>query len=359
MQGRGETGDARENLPTSGIALREQQRAAVDELDSLARDRSTSDHTLISPNPSPGVEGGRVRDWRGRKRKRGLRVNWATLERRCHRSGTRTLLARGRRGGIRFPVMHRVLEALRNIPITDLRQRRQPQHPICPAPLTSDSKQQVRVTELKLPATGATMAEQLARSPPTKANRAQYPVGSPEFRKWGSFWTMPLVSGFSRGSPVSPAPSFRRCSIFTLNNCSSALKNFLLRPLAHERNLIYTVQDQDGNTARLARKSDEALGVRVSVVRIAPSRLDLGRSLERRIGEDPTSIPETAVLISGFSIANSGEIQAALNMEVLRADVDEARWVRSSPGMQDNEVTGDPREKPVDQRNRRALLGSP
>ncbi|KAJ8880157.1 hypothetical protein PR048_016622 [Dryococelus australis] len=25
--------------------------------------------------------------------------------------------------------------------------------------------------------------------------------------------TMPLVSGFSRGSPVSPALSFRRCSI--------------------------------------------------------------------------------------------------------------------------------------------------
>ncbi|KAJ8875977.1 hypothetical protein PR048_023885 [Dryococelus australis] len=34
----------------------------------------------------------------------------------------------------------------------------------------------------------------------------------------------------------------------------------------------------DGNTARLARRSDEALGVRVSVARIAPSLLDLGRA---------------------------------------------------------------------------------
>ncbi|KAJ8894547.1 hypothetical protein PR048_007204 [Dryococelus australis] len=34
----------------------------------------------------------------------------------------------------------------------------------------------------------------------------------------------------------------------------------------------------DGNTARLARRGDEALGVRVSVARIAPSFLDLGRA---------------------------------------------------------------------------------
>ncbi|KAJ8893683.1 hypothetical protein PR048_006283 [Dryococelus australis] len=34
----------------------------------------------------------------------------------------------------------------------------------------------------------------------------------------------------------------------------------------------------DGNTARLARRSDEALGVRVSVARIAPSLLDLERA---------------------------------------------------------------------------------
>ncbi|KAJ8872518.1 hypothetical protein PR048_026124 [Dryococelus australis] len=62
---------------------------------------------------------------------------------------------------------------------------------------------------------GATVAERLARSPPTKANRVHSPAGSPDFRKWESCRTMPLVGGFSRGSPVSPAPSFRRRSIFT------------------------------------------------------------------------------------------------------------------------------------------------
>ncbi|KAJ8880084.1 hypothetical protein PR048_020707 [Dryococelus australis] len=62
----------------------------------------------------------------------------------------------------------------------------------------------------------AAVAERLARSPPTKANRVQTPAGSlPDYRIWESCRTMPLVGGFSRGSPVSPAPSFRRCSILT------------------------------------------------------------------------------------------------------------------------------------------------
>ncbi|KAJ8886199.1 hypothetical protein PR048_012408 [Dryococelus australis] len=61
----------------------------------------------------------------------------------------------------------------------------------------------------------ATVTGRLARSPPTKANRAQSPAGSPDFRKWESCWTMPLVGGFSRGSPVSHAPSVRHRSIFT------------------------------------------------------------------------------------------------------------------------------------------------
>ncbi|KAJ8891437.1 hypothetical protein PR048_003965 [Dryococelus australis] len=55
----------------------------------------------------------------------------------------------------------------------------------------------------------------LAPSPPTKANLAQSPAGSPDFRKWESCRTMSLVGGFSRGSPVSPTPSFRCRSIFT------------------------------------------------------------------------------------------------------------------------------------------------
>ncbi|KAJ8869160.1 hypothetical protein PR048_030728 [Dryococelus australis] len=54
--------------------------------------------------------------------------------------------------------------------------------------------------------TGATMAERLARSPPTKTIWVQTPAGSPDFRMLKSCRTMPLVGGFSRGSPVSPNP---------------------------------------------------------------------------------------------------------------------------------------------------------
>ncbi|KAJ8870958.1 hypothetical protein PR048_027260 [Dryococelus australis] len=61
----------------------------------------------------------------------------------------------------------------------------------------------------------AAVAKQLDCSPP-KANRVQSPVGShPDFHMWESCRTKPLVGGFSRVSPVSPALSFRRCSIIT------------------------------------------------------------------------------------------------------------------------------------------------
>ncbi|KAJ8889779.1 hypothetical protein PR048_009282 [Dryococelus australis] len=52
---------------------------------------------------------------------------------------------------------------------------------------------------------GAAVAKRLACSPPTKANRVQSPAVG-----------ISLVSGFSRGSPISLAISFRRCSVLTL-----------------------------------------------------------------------------------------------------------------------------------------------
>ncbi|KAJ8866142.1 hypothetical protein PR048_033666 [Dryococelus australis] len=62
----------------------------------------------------------------------------------------------------------------------------------------------------------AALRERLDCSPPTKANRVKLHAGSlPDVRKRESCRTMPLVGGFSRGSPVSPALSFRCCSILT------------------------------------------------------------------------------------------------------------------------------------------------
>ncbi|KAJ8882393.1 hypothetical protein PR048_014201 [Dryococelus australis] len=75
---------------------------------------------------------------------------------------------------------------------------------------------------------GVAVAEWLACSPPTKANRDYSPAGStPDFRIRESCRTIPLVGGCSRVSPVRPAPIFRRCSI--PQSPSPALKTSLLR----------------------------------------------------------------------------------------------------------------------------------
>ncbi|KAJ8896190.1 hypothetical protein PR048_001533 [Dryococelus australis] len=61
-----------------------------------------------------------------------------------------------------------------------------------------------------------------------EANRVQFPAGSPpDVRMCASCMTMPLLGGFSRGSPVYPAISFLRR--FIPQSPSSALKASLLR----------------------------------------------------------------------------------------------------------------------------------
>ncbi|KAJ8873902.1 hypothetical protein PR048_024738 [Dryococelus australis] len=58
------------------------------------------------------------------------------------------------------------------------------------------------------------------------ANRAQFPAGSLlDFCTSESRWTMPLVVGFSRGSPVSPRPPIPALLHIHLASLSSALKS--------------------------------------------------------------------------------------------------------------------------------------
>ncbi|KAJ8870475.1 hypothetical protein PR048_029497 [Dryococelus australis] len=88
-------------------------------------------------------------------------------------------------------------------------------NPFTVTPHVSEALLKFYLQDIPPPRAMATVAERLARTPPTRANRVQSPTGSPDFRKWESCRTMPLVGGCSRGSPVSYAPSFRYCSIFT------------------------------------------------------------------------------------------------------------------------------------------------
>ncbi|KAJ8866479.1 hypothetical protein PR048_032322 [Dryococelus australis] len=78
--------------------------------------------------------------------------------------------------------------------------------------------------EKKLWGIDATVAERLARSPHTKANRVQSPAGSPDFRKWESCQTMPLVGRSSRGSL-----SYSGAAPYSLQPPSSALETSVLR----------------------------------------------------------------------------------------------------------------------------------
>ncbi|KAJ8871101.1 hypothetical protein PR048_027405 [Dryococelus australis] len=72
----------------------------------------------------------------------------------------------------------------------------------------------------------AVVVERLDCSPPTKANRVRSSAGSlPDIRNWESRRTMPLVGGFSRGSPISPAVLLHSHLI----SPSSTLKASLLR----------------------------------------------------------------------------------------------------------------------------------
>ncbi|KAJ8891078.1 hypothetical protein PR048_010587 [Dryococelus australis] len=107
---------------------------------------------------------------------------------------------------------------------------------------------------------------------------------TPDFRKWESCRTMPLVDGFPRGSPIFPAPPplipaplhihFNHPRRLSRPRCQEPPKSL------HSSRVSPEIQDDYGNTARLARRSDEALGMRVSVARIATSLLDLERDLQ-------------------------------------------------------------------------------
>ncbi|KAJ8893454.1 hypothetical protein PR048_006052 [Dryococelus australis] len=75
---------------------------------------------------------------------------------------------------------------------------------------------------------GATVTELLVLSPPTKANLVQSPAGAPNFRKWESCRTMPLVGGyFSENLPFPTRFHFGAapCSLQSPSLFASALSD--------------------------------------------------------------------------------------------------------------------------------------
>ncbi|KAJ8887545.1 hypothetical protein PR048_013761 [Dryococelus australis] len=78
---------------------------------------------------------------------------------------------------------------------------------------------------------GATVEQWLDYSPPPKAKRVRFPAGSiPDFRMWESCRTILLVSGFSQGSPVSPALALH----IHLTSPSTALRTLTSKRILHD-----------------------------------------------------------------------------------------------------------------------------
>ncbi|KAJ8877428.1 hypothetical protein PR048_021882 [Dryococelus australis] len=142
---------------------------------------------------------------------------------------------------------------------------------------------------------GASVAERLARPPSTKANWAQSPTGSPDFRKWESCRTLPLVGGSSRGAPVSLAPSFRRRTIFTSITLNGS------QNLARQERKMWNERDKRERKGRKRENERERKGG--SEKENLKSKLDGMRVREKdRCG------------------GGNGEVLVALNTEVFRAD---------------------------------------
>ncbi|KAJ8875207.1 hypothetical protein PR048_023102 [Dryococelus australis] len=73
---------------------------------------------------------------------------------------------------------------------------------------------------------------------------------------------------------------------------STLLLSLELPAIPQWANLVCTVQRHDENTARIAHRCDEALEVRVSIARIAPWLLDLGRGVPTGVRHTPLSFKE-------------------------------------------------------------------
>ncbi|KAJ8890562.1 hypothetical protein PR048_010071 [Dryococelus australis] len=174
-EGAGETGDPRENPPTNGIVQHDS-------------------HMQKSGVTRPGIEPGSPW-WSGWRVPRSMSLHacrWREKAGYAPVEGEKNALCQLAEGGVK--------ELLTDTRKTD-----------CPAEACSTPGQ--RTGKI-----GAAVAQRLAHSPPTKAIRVQSPTGSlPDPRMWESYWMMPLTGGFSRGTPVSPAPALQRLSILGLH----------------------------------------------------------------------------------------------------------------------------------------------
>ncbi|KAJ8879314.1 hypothetical protein PR048_019922 [Dryococelus australis] len=118
---------------------------------------------------------------------------------------------------------------------------------------------------------GAAVAERLDCSPPTKANRCHFPAGSiPDFRKWESSQTMPLVSRFLGDLPFT-SPLHSSAAPFPPNFTHIGSQDFVVKSRANLSTQQHdTLAIQDGSavvTLEGAGTMDEDIFVERDVAR--------------------------------------------------------------------------------------------
>ncbi|KAJ8891555.1 hypothetical protein PR048_004083 [Dryococelus australis] len=135
---------------------------------------------------------------------------------------------------------------------------------------------------------GATVAERLARPPPTKANQAQSPAGSPDFLKWESCRMLPLVGAFF-GNLTFPPPSHSGIAPYSLQPPSSALKTSMIRA-THISSLYFTrnlSEDCEASCGAGAERDHAAIFSsfhRYVLLRSPFQHLDIGRLSRQYVG---------------------------------------------------------------------------
>ncbi|KAJ8898278.1 hypothetical protein PR048_003638 [Dryococelus australis] len=101
---------------------------------------------------------------------------------------------------------------------------------------------------------------------------------------WESCQMMPLVSGFSRGSPVSPALSFRRCSMLTsitlIGSQDLAVKSPHISSLTRDWNIGLAAPHRSGPWSKGSGSRPFAVRPRTQVCMCVCACVS-GRSLQR------------------------------------------------------------------------------
>ncbi|KAJ8873704.1 hypothetical protein PR048_024536 [Dryococelus australis] len=223
---------------------------------------------------------------------------------------------------------------------------------------------------LPLSLEGAAVAERLDCSLPTNTKRVHLRPGSlASFRKWESCLMVPLVGGFSRGSPVPlPALVFRRCSIQGRPNLTTSTFSYFAWPsrtaeygsgrwgneicLSIDVSTLSIPLDQSSRTPpTIAALSSPSSPLYIPAKPLVHLRAGQGTA-QNLCRLRPSDSSESAVGCCAQDRAkrqSPPQIWAALNVDVLRAE-----WGEASVRLQGAGVTGRSLRKPADQRHRPA-----